>query len=132
MKSCESGRICVAWCVPAHAFTITSAFAGRLRLFALVCGALLAAGLAGATAAHAAGRVAMVMVAEDYQKLQKSMVGAKRAGDIAEALKARGVDVTLSANPSNSSARANLRHFASKAAGDDVAIVVLLGHGTTA
>jgi hypothetical protein len=103
-----------------------------VRAFVLVCAAVLAAGLAGATAAQAAGRVAMVMVAEDYQKLQKSVIGTKRAGDIAEALKARGFDVTLSANPSNSSARANLRDFASKAAGADVAIVVLLGHGTTA
>jgi peptidoglycan hydrolase-like protein with peptidoglycan-binding domain len=98
---------------------------------ALLAAALLWVGI-GAGQAQAAGRVALVMVAEDYVKLQKSSVGTKRANEIAEALRARGFDVSFSANPSNSEARASLRDFSAKTAGADVAVAVLLGHGTTA
>ena len=38
---------------------------------------------------EAAGRVALVLVGEDYVKLQKSIIGARRANDIADALTER-------------------------------------------
>jgi hypothetical protein len=79
--------------------------------------------------ARAAGRAALVLVAEDYQKLQKSSIGLKRGAEIAETLKARGFEVTLSPNPSNATARASLRDFAGKAEEADLALVVLIGHG---
>jgi hypothetical protein len=79
--------------------------------------------------AHAAGRAALVLTAEDYQKLPKSSIGTKRGVEIAEALKARGFEVIVSTNPSNAAARASLRDFAVKAEGADLAIVVLIGHG---
>jgi hypothetical protein len=88
--------------------------------------------LCGTVAAFAGGRVALVMVAEDYQKLQKSTIGAKRANDIAESLTAKGFEVIVSTNPSNSGARANLRDFSAKTLGADLAIAVLAGHGTAA
>jgi hypothetical protein len=69
------------------------------------------------------------MVAEDYPKLQRSPVGLKRGQAIAEALTARGFDVVLSTNPSNASARAHLREFSARAAGADLALAILLGHG---
>lgn len=79
--------------------------------------------------ARAAGRVALVLTAEDYQKIPKSSIGTKRGTDIAEALKARGFEVIVSPNPTNATARANLRDFAAKAEGADLAFVVLIGHG---
>jgi len=79
--------------------------------------------------ARAAGRVALVLAAEDYQKLPKSTIGTKRGAEIAEALKARGFEVIVSPNPSNATARASLRDFAAKAEGADLAFVVLIGHG---
>jgi hypothetical protein len=81
--------------------------------------------------ATAAERVALVMVAEDYQKLQKSSVGVKRGNDIADALTARGFDVIFSANPSNSGARASLRDFSAKASTAELAMAVLIGHGSS-
>ena len=69
--------------------------------------------------ARAAGRVALVLSAEDYQKLPKSSIGTKRGAEIAEALKARGFEVIVSPNPSNATARASLRDFAAKAEGAD-------------
>jgi len=80
--------------------------------------------------AEAAGRAALVIAAEDYQKLQKSSLGTKRADEIAEALRDKGFDVLLGANPTNSRARAVLLDFAQKANGADIAIVFLLGHVT--
>jgi hypothetical protein len=85
-----------------------------------------------AGAALAAGRVALVMVAEDYQKLQKSSIGAKRANDIAEALKGLGFTVSVSTNPSNSGARAFLKDFSGHVADADLALVILAGHSTAA
>lgn len=85
--------------------------------------------LASVVAAHASGRVALVLAAEEYQKLPKSGIGAKRGAEIAEALKARGFDVIVSPNPTNATARASLRDFAAKAEGADLALVVLIGHG---
>jgi hypothetical protein len=79
--------------------------------------------------ARAAGRIALVLASEDYQKLPKSGIGAKRGAEIAEALKARGFEVIVSPNPSNATARASLRDFAAKAEGADLAFVVLIGHG---
>jgi Putative peptidoglycan binding domain len=84
----------------------------------------------GISVAKATGRVALVMVAEDYQKLQKSSVGVKRGNDIADALTAHGFDVLLSTNPSNSGARASLRDFSVKASTADLAIAILIGHGS--
>nr|WP_246776882.1 peptidoglycan-binding protein [Microvirga sp. VF16] len=83
----------------------------------------------GIASAHAAGRIALVLTAEDYQKLPKSSIGTKRGAEIAEALKARGFEVIVSPNPSNATARAHLRDFAAKAEGSDLAFVVLIGHG---
>jgi hypothetical protein len=84
--------------------------------------------MSGVTA-RAAGRVALVLTAEDYQKLPKSSIGTKRGAEIAEALKARGFELIVSPNPSNATARASLRDFAAKAEGADLAFVVLIGHG---
>jgi len=78
---------------------------------------------------HASGRTALVLAAEDYQKLPKSSIGTKRGAEIADALKARGFDVLVSPNPTNATARANLRDFAAKAEGAELAFVVLIGHG---
>jgi hypothetical protein len=79
--------------------------------------------------ARAAGRVALVLTAEEYQKLPKSSIGTKRGAEIADALKARGFEVIVSPNPTNATARASLRDFAAKAEGADLAFVVLIGHG---
>jgi hypothetical protein len=73
-----------------------------------------------------------VVVGEDYQKLQKSIIGAKRANDIAEALQAKGFDVLMGANAINSRARALLLDFSQKANGADLAIALFIGHATAA
>ncbi|WP_374546520.1 peptidoglycan-binding protein [Rhodoblastus sp.] len=78
--------------------------------------------------AEAGGRVALVMVGEDYQKFQKSNVSAKQASDIAEALQAKGFDVLLSANPTNARARANLLDFSRKTSDADLAVAFVMGH----
>jgi hypothetical protein len=100
----------------------------------IVAAAALAALVAFAAPrrAEAAGRVALVIVGEDYQKLQKSSIGVQRANDIAEALRAKGFDVLLGANPANSRARALLLDFAQKANGADFAIAFVMGHVTAA
>jgi len=85
--------------------------------------------LMSSVTAFAAGRVALVLTAEDYQKIPKSSIGTKRGAEIAEALKARGFDVIVSPNPTNATARAHLRDFAEKAEGADLAFAVLIGHG---
>lgn len=100
----------------------------RLRTRRAMSAIAVSALLAGCLAAEAGTRVALVMVAEDYAKFQRSEIGAGRAKAIADALSARGFDVLTSINPSNSKARASLRDFAAKAAGADVALTVLLGH----
>ena len=82
----------------------------------------------GSTRVEAAGRIALVLVGEDYLKLQKSIIGAKRANDIADALRAKGFDVLFSANPANSRARAALLDFSRQAKGADLAIAFLIGH----
>ena len=94
--------------------------------------ALLVFGLAALSLdmANAAGRVALVVAAEDYTRLKRSDVGVKRAGDIASGLRAHGFDVVLSSNPTNAAARAALRDFVDKVNAADVALVVLIGHGT--
>jgi Putative peptidoglycan binding domain len=86
--------------------------------------------LFGISEAKASGRVALVLVAEDYEKLQSSAVGVKRGSDIADALTAHGFDVLLSSNPTNSSARAALRDFSMEVPTADLAIAVLIGHGS--
>jgi len=87
--------------------------------------------LTSVVSAQAAGRAALVLVAEDYQKLPKSSVGTKRGSEIGEALQAHGFDVVVSPNPSNAAARASLRDFAAKAEGADLAFVILIGHGVS-
>jgi hypothetical protein len=84
----------------------------------------------GAAHAEGTGRIALVMVGEEYQKLQKSSIGAKRAADIAEGLEARGFEVIQVANPANSKARAVLLDFSNKTASAEVAVAVLIGHST--
>jgi len=81
--------------------------------------------------ARAGGRVAMVLVAEDYKVLNRSQVGIKQGNEIAEQLRARGFDVIFVANPTNSTARAALRDFSAKVSGTDVSLAILIGHGTT-
>jgi hypothetical protein len=118
--------------MPLHTL-LHSRHSARLAIANLVLAAMAAIFLAlSAGAALAAGRVALVMVAEDYQKLQKSSIGAKRANDIAEALKGLGFTVTVSTNPSNSGARAFLKDFSGHVADADLALVVLAGHSTAA
>ncbi|MET0531421.1 MAG: caspase family protein, partial [Microvirga sp.] len=105
----------------------------RLRIAIHLLAAMTATLLSlGAGAALAAERVALIMVAEDYQKLQKSSIGAKRANDIAEALKGLGFTVMVSTNPTNSGARAFLKDFSGHVADADLALVVLAGHSTAA
>ncbi len=82
--------------------------------------------------AEAAGRVALVIVGENYQKLQKSSIGSKRATAIAEALQAKGFEVLLGADTANSRTRAMLLDFAQKANGADLAVAFLIGHVTAA
>jgi hypothetical protein len=106
---------------------------GRLRFrpqrWSLVAATLVAvSSVAAPWRAEAAGRVALVLVGEDYVKLQKSIVGARRANDIAEALRAKGFDVIFSANPANSRARAALLDFSRQAKGADLAMAFLIGH----
>ncbi len=102
----------------------------RLRRWIVAASALVA--LAAPWRAEAAGRTALVIVGEDYQKLQKSSIGAKRANDIAEALRAKGFDVLFGADPANSRARALMLEFAQKANGADFAIAFVMGHVTAA
>src|SRR6516165_10305362 len=70
--------------------------------------------------ARAGGRVAMVLVAEDYVALNRSQVGIKRGSEIAEQLHARGFDVIFVANPTNATARAALYDFSVKVPGTDL------------
>jgi Putative peptidoglycan binding domain/Caspase domain len=110
-----------------------SGWRGRARLAGMsgvVLAACWALFLVSAASASAAGRIALVMAAEDYEKFQKSSVGVNRGKEIADALTARGFEVILSANPSNAGARAKLRDFSDKAEGADLAVAVLIGHGT--
>jgi len=80
--------------------------------------------------ARAGGRVAMVLVAEDYEALNQSQIGIKRGNEIAEQLRARGFDVILEANPTNATARAALRDFSAKVSGTDLSLAILVGHAT--
>ena len=99
----------------------------------IVAAALVAMAPAAAPwRAEAAGRVALVLVGEDYQKVPKSGIGAKRAGDIVQALQAKGFDVLFGANPINSRARALLLDFSQKANSADLALAFLMGHATSA
>lgn len=93
------------------------------------CALALSLSLTGAGGAQAAGRVALVLAAEDYLNLNRSDVGVKRGLVIADYLRSRGFDVVVGANPTNASARGALGEFAVKAKGADIAIVLLIGHG---
>jgi len=97
---------------------------GRAALAAL----LLVALLAFPCRAEAGARVALVMVGEDYQTLQKSVIGVARAKAIAEALQVKGFEVLFSANAVNARARALLLDFSQKARGADLALAFLVGH----
>jgi len=79
--------------------------------------------------AHADGRVAMILAAEDYQNFKRSEIGVSKGEEVAEFLRARGFDTTIAANPANAAARAALRDFAAKASNADVAVAILMGHG---
>ena len=91
---------------------------------------LFLASLAAAAPAQAGSRVALVLSAETYSSFKKSEIGIKRGQEIAEALKARGFEVMTAANPTNSEARAALRDFSTKVKGADLALAILIGHGT--
>ncbi len=109
--------------------TRTAQHRQRPKYWILVAAALAAiCSVAAARRAEAAGRIALVLVGEDYLKLQKSVVGARRANDIAEALRNKGFDVIYSANPANSRARAALLDFSRQAKGADLAVAFLIGH----
>jgi hypothetical protein len=104
----------------------------RLRLMRACIGPLVLAlaQISVAHPAHAVGRVAMVLVAEDYVGLNRSQVGIKRGNEIAEQLRARGFEVIFVANPTNAMARAALHDFSAKVSGADLSLAVLIGHGT--
>src|SRR5690349_11902044 len=125
MESRETERVKVC---PSRSAALARARSVSLRTRLTAVLIALGASMAVIGAAEAAGRVALVMVAEDYVKFQKSSIGASRAKLVADALSAKGFDVLLSENPSNSGARASLRDFAAKAAGADIALAVLAGH----
>jgi formylglycine-generating enzyme required for sulfatase activity len=79
--------------------------------------------------AHAGGRVAMVLEAEDYLALYHSQVGIKRGNEIAEQLRARGFEVIFVANPTIATARSALQDFSAKVSGTDLSLAILIGHG---
>jgi uncharacterized caspase-like protein len=102
---------------------------GAFEGLILIAAGLLMLSTAAGHAAAGTARVALVLVAEDYQKLQKSSIGSKRATEIADALTARGFEVIHGVNPSNAAARAYLRDLSTKAEGAEIALAVLIGHG---
>jgi hypothetical protein len=71
------------------------------------------------------------MASDTYAKLGKAVIGTKRGEEIAEALEVRGFEVILSSNPSNAAGRARILEFANKAESADLAMAVLIGHGTS-
>ena len=79
--------------------------------------------------AHADGRVAMILAAEDYQNFKRSEIGVSKGEEVAEVLRARGFDTTIATNPANAAARAALRDFAAKVSNAEVALAILMGHG---
>lgn len=103
-----------------------------LRRFAFFSSLILGSLLAGSAVADPGDRVALVVSAEEYAVLGKSAIGVKRATDIAAALEAKGFDVVLGSNATNSTARAKLREFSEKVEDADAAVVVMIGHGTAA
>jgi hypothetical protein len=106
----------------------------RVSYPALIQGFVLALALSilpFGVSASAAARVALVMASDLYPKLGKSSLGVKRGEEIAKALEERGFDVIQSSNPSNATARARILEFAGKAESADLAVAVLLGHGTS-
>lgn len=131
MNSNRAGRLVIQLSMCRHRASEWVRRFLSVRAFGTVLALGAALLLLSGTGASAAGKIALVLAAEDYQKLQKSSVGLKRGNEIAEALTARGFEVTLSTNPSNATARANLRDFSDKAEGAEIALVVLIGHGTT-
>ncbi len=85
-----------------------------------------------ASQAHAGGRVALLLMAEDYSNFNRSGIGARRGREIADLLRARDFDVIVGANPTNATGRAALGDFLSKVKGADLAIILLIGHGVSA
>ncbi|MFO1148250.1 MAG: peptidoglycan-binding protein [Alsobacter sp.] len=128
MNSFEFAWLWVARVKLGTAFRAHHAWSGLLGLVVLL-GLSPLLGLQPARA-EGTGRVALVMLGEEYQKLQKSSIGAKRAADIIEGLQARGFEVIQVANPANSKARAVLLDFSNRTASADVAVAVLIGHST--
>ena len=101
------------------------------RIMTIVLLAVLGC-VAALGSASAASRVALVMVAQDYEKFAKSGVGTKRGVDIADALRARGFEVMINTAPNNASARASLRDFTTAATGAEMALAIVIGHGVSA
>lgn len=99
-------------------------------LLVFLAGMIFSAG-GGAWGQTGAGRVALVLAAEDYTHFAKSPIDAKSARSIAEALERQGFDTAVAVNPNNAVARATMRDFAQKAEGAEAAIVVLTGHGAS-
>jgi hypothetical protein len=104
-------------------------FGGRSRSRPWLAAALAAlAAFATPDPAAAAGRAALVMVGEDYQKLPLSGIGVRRANEVAQALQSKGFSVLVSVNPVNARARAILLDFSQKAKDADLALAFLMGH----
>jgi Putative peptidoglycan binding domain/Caspase domain len=103
----------------------------KVMVAALVGIVALVGAASGLGVAHASGRVALVIAAEEYATLKRSEIGVKRGAEIAEALRAKGFTVVTSSNPSNAAARAALRDFADQASSADLAVAILIGHGTS-
>ena len=79
--------------------------------------------------AQAAGRVALVLAAENYRELGSSGIPGEKGEQIAQSLRDRGFDVVALVNPANAGARVALRDFAGKVAGAEMAVAILIGHG---
>lgn len=75
--------------------------------------------------------MALILAVEDYANFKRADGNVARANEIAELLKSRGFDATVSPNPTNAAARAALRDFSTKLPGTQLALVFILGHGVS-
>jgi len=81
--------------------------------------------------AQAAGRIALLLSAEDYSYLNSSQVPVSQSGVLASALEDKGFDVSRVVNPTNAAARAALSDFSRRVEAADFALVVVSGHFAT-